>query len=292
MKKVLFTIINKLGYRIERKRSRKVLFPELNKYNAGSNYELLFNSKEHVKRLEKAFNDFSLQNHKNGFIVSFLDLRIYIESPEEFLILKEVFVTNDYNFIINEKSVVIDIGANIGISSLFFSRLNSVDAIYAFEPVLDTFNQAQYNFELNKSIHKVKHIKNVGLGENNRKEIFLYNKQTKGNTGVRGILSPSYARNTTNEEVEVQINEATYEIEQIIRQSANKKIIVKMDCEGAEYEILGNLKKETLDKIHILILEWHDKGAKELEELLLASGFIVFSNILGPISGIIRASKV
>ena len=290
MKTILYKIINKIGYRIERKRSRQELFPELNKYKITENFELLFNAKTFVKSLDKTFDNFTLKTHKAGFLVSFLDYKIYIESVEEFLILNEVFVTKDYNFIINGKAVVIDIGANIGLSSLFFSRLDFVDAIYAFEPVLDTYNQAQYNFELNKSIHKVKQIKNIGLGENNRKETFLFNKNNKGNTGVRGLLSPSY-KNVIVEERQVQINEASSEIENIVRQSGTKKIVIKMDCEGAEYEILLSLKKELLDRIDIIILEWHDKGAKVLEDKLIACGFNIFSTTLGPIAGLIMASK-
>lgn len=292
MKKNLYKIINKLGYRIEKKRSRQELFPSLNKYNAGKNYDLLFNSKTHIINLEKVFSDFSLKKHENGFIASFLDLKIYVESPEEFLILNEVFVSTDYQFLTKEKTVVIDVGANIGISALFFSKLDYVDAIYAFEPVLDTYNQANFNFDLNKSIHKVKKINNKGLGDSTREDVFLYNKFSKGNTGSRGVLSPSYSKEMDNEERKVIISEASKEIEEIINKELGKKIFLKMDCEGGEYEILENLKKTgVLHKIDIIILEWHDKGAEVIEQTLLDFDFKVFSRDLGPISGIISASK-
>ena len=65
-----------------------------------------------------------------------------------------------------------------------------------------------------------------------------------------------------------------------------------MDCEGAEYEIFENLSESNLlGKIDVLIIEWHDKGAKSIENTLLKFGFNVFSRDLGPISGIITASK-
>ena len=53
MKTILYKIINKIGYRIERKRSRQELFPELNKYKITENFELLFNAKTFVKSLKK-----------------------------------------------------------------------------------------------------------------------------------------------------------------------------------------------------------------------------------------------
>ena len=243
MKKALYKLINKLGYKIEKKRPKEYFFPELKKYNIKENFELLFNAKVFVKSLDKTYDNFALKSHKDGFLVSFLDFNIYVESVEEFLILNEVFVTKDYSFISNLKTTVIDIGANIGISSLYFSTLDCVDKIYAFEPVLDTFNQAEYNLELNKTQHKVASIKNVGLGKNDRTETVLYNKQSKGNVGVRGLLSPSYV-NSSSEERDIKIVETAKEIQAIIDNSEDQKIMIKMDCEGAEYEIFENLTNQ------------------------------------------------
>jgi len=54
-----------------------------------------------------------------------------------------------YKFSNDEKSVIIDIGANIGISCLYFSRLFNVLKIYAFEPVGMSYQQAMLNMSLN-----------------------------------------------------------------------------------------------------------------------------------------------
>ena len=290
MKKALYKLINKLGYRIEKKRPKEYFFPELKKYNITENFELLFNAKVFVKSLDKSYNNFALQSHKDGFLVSFLDFNIYVESVEEFLILEEVFVTKDYNFISDKKTTVIDIGANIGISSLYFSTLDCVDKIYAFEPVVDTFSQAQYNFSLNKALHKVTSIKNIGLGKSDRTETVFYNKQSKGNVGVRGLLSPSYTNNKSSEERDIKIVETTKEIQAIIDNSNGQKIMIKMDCEGAEYEIFENLSDSNLlSKIDIIIMEWHDKGSKTIEDTLIKFGFNIFSRDLSSITGIITA---
>ena len=61
-----------------------------------------------------------------------------------------------------------------------------------------------------------------------------------------------------------------------------------MDCEGAEYEIVENLSKENLLKsVDIIIIEWHDLGAKVIEDYLLLNNFTIFSRSLGPVSGLI-----
>lgn len=293
MKKITYLLINKLGYRIEKKiTNRRQIAPYLNKFNISENYDLLFHSKYYILNLNKKFEDLTIINHKEGFLVGLLDLSIYVESIEEFHILNEVFVSNDYDFTSSSKAVVIDIGANIGITSLFFSRFGYVDKIYAFEPVKDTFEQAQYNLSLNDKIHKVEWIKNIGLGKNSRKEVFLFDKYCKGNTGFRGMSSPSYSNNDKAKEREVQIEDATLEIGKIVKEVKDRKVIVKMDCEGGEYEILENLYASgMINEIDVLLLEWHDKGSQIIEEMLINSGFDFFSRSLGSITGMIYAYK-
>jgi FkbM family methyltransferase len=291
MKHCLYKLINRLGYRIERKRSREEVWPEHLKFEIKKHKELLFNSKEYIQKIHSRYKELMLSDHKRGFIVSFNGLNFYIESTEEFHILEEIFLVHDYMFDTIQSSIVIDIGANIGISSLFFSQMQNVKAIYAFEPVQETFYQAQYNLSLNKT-NKVVSLRNIGLGHEERTEEFIYNRLTKGNTGIRGILSPTMASNSNNEMVTVSIKSATTELQGIIELYPEDAIAIKMDCEGAEYEILENLDKSgLLTKIDVLMLEWHDKGSDVIEKVLINNGFTIFSTILGENAGIIYASN-
>lgn len=293
MKKFLFSLVNKLGYRIVNKNSeRELLALPLQKYKISNNFETLFQSKYYIQNLEKKYKDLTIINHKEGFLVGFQGFSIYVESNEEFFILNEIFVRNDYDFTTTSKAVVIDIGANVGITSLFFSQFDFVEKIYAFEPVKDTYKQAEYNFSLNKNMHKVALMKNIGLGKSSRKEVFLFDKFWKGNAGCRGIESPSYSQNAAATEREVQIEDASVELQAIVDANPGRKIVVKMDCEGGEYEIIEGLYASgMINCINVLLIEWHDQGSLELEKVLLDSGFDFFSKNFDELTGMIYAFK-
>ncbi|GGK17541.1 hypothetical protein GCM10007962_09680 [Yeosuana aromativorans] len=293
MKRILYKIINKLGYNIQSKKTkREELLRPLTKYSHLNNFNIIILAQNYILNLENKYRDFEIKNHEQGFMVSFSNLNIYIESLEEFHILNEVFINDDYHYTTTKKSILIDIGCNIGITSLFFSTFSYIEKIIAFEPVTITYEQAKLNFQLNTKICKVDAIKNVGLGKHKREEKFLFDRNVKGNTGIRGKLSPSYSKNKSAKEISVNINEASSEILEIINQNSPLKVIVKMDCEGAEYEILESLKETgVIDEIDVLLMEWHDKGTEMIEKILEESGFEYFSKRFSSISGIIYAYK-
>jgi FkbM family methyltransferase len=294
MKKYIYIFINKLGYKIEnRQNSIDKEMSYLSKFKITENLNLLYRARVYVRKIDEFYPDLKIVNHKNGLIFKFSDVSIFVESPEEIFIINEVFVEHEYNFIATQSCILLDIGANVGISSLFFSRLPFVEKVYSFEPVPETYQQAKKNLSLNESINKVVELNNFGLGKNNRSEVFFFNKDMKGNTGVRGLLSPSYAANSnTLSKVEVSIRDVSEVLAQIQQDNKGKKVVVKMDCEGAEYEIFENLViNGRLNNVDVFMIEWHDKGAHDIENVLQMANFNCFSRNLDSNSGMIYAYK-
>ena len=139
MKQIVHNILKKAGFRfINRNKMFKKRLEYLAKYPVIKHTELFLEAYEYVIKLEKYFPVIHFKDANQGICVSIDGLEIIVESFEEFFIIAEIFIDYDYNFLLNEEVVVLDIGMNIGIASLFFSKMNAVTKVYGFEPVADT----------------------------------------------------------------------------------------------------------------------------------------------------------
>jgi FkbM family methyltransferase len=293
MKKYIHTLAKKLGYKIsnisQKEQDLKNLVAGFGVQNDTN--DLVLKSAPYLFEIKKQFPELVLERHKEGVLARFNGLQIYIESSEEFFIVKEVFIEKDYNLLSNENLVVFDIGMNIGISSLFFGLNKNVAQIYSFEPVVTTCNQAAYNLVLNPTYSNKIQAFNFGLGGSSRVEQVLYNSQAKGNCGIR--LESSLVINKDNAvAIEINIKDVSAILPDLMAKHSGQKKVLKIDCEGAEYEIVQKLSDANLLKdIDVLLIEWHDKGAKILEDLLTANDFRVVSRHLTSITGMIYAFK-
>ena len=293
MNKQIHKVLKRLGYKLSNISKNEKEIRDLVQSFAVKNdmHNLVLNSALYLLEIKKQFPELVLESHKEGVLASFNGLQLYIESSEEFFILKEVFIEKDYNLLSNESFVVFDIGMNIGISSLFFGLNKNVSQIYSFEPVMTTYQQALYNLELNPTYsHKIEAL-NFGLGGSTRVEKVLYNPQAKGNCGIRRDLSLVIDKDN-GEEIEINIKDVSEVLPDLMAKHSGQKKVFKIDCEGAEYEIVQKLNDSNLLKdIDVLLIEWHDKGAKILEEVLVANNFRVVSRHLTSITGMIYAFK-
>lgn len=177
----------------------------------------------------------------------------------------EVFVEHAYTpegFGLSTADTVIDIGAHIGIFSLYAA--SKVKKVYAFEPVQANFHLLQENVKMN-------HCDNV----------VAVRAAVSDTIGTKNIFV-----STSSVSHSLHIQEAgaaqelvpTISLEGILRQHNITAIdFLKMDCEGAEYDILFNCPPEILGKINRISMECHHTGegknAKAMESFLRQSGF-------------------
>lgn len=170
--------------------------------------------------------------------------------------------------------VVIDAGAHIGTFSLLCKLINPKTNIFAIEPHPDNLEILKQNLVINKA----NNIQIIPYALSDKKETtklwFKTNKYDGATVQQGSTQNKSF--------VEVK----TITLKEI---AMDKKIdILKMDIEGAEYEILKKEAPRLSQRVNKLVLEYHDKyhqdGRNVLVKLLKKNGFQLFyesGHILG-----------
>ena len=161
------------------------------------------------------------------------------------LILKEIFLNQIYSFtkstdqklkgVSKEKNgreeiTLIDLGANIGIATAYFKNKYPNVRMIAIEASPINYNQLIKNIEFNK-------FKNIGtinkfVSRKNGQISFHHHKRKPG-----GSFGEGYRFADPNELEKFDVE--TIKIDDVIK--GLKNIVIKIDVEGAEYEILEDL---------------------------------------------------
>ena len=187
-------------------------------------------------------------------------------------LVKEVFVKSEYNLNITKESILIDIGMNRGASSLLFATNENIRKIYAYEPFKPTFELAKRNLELNPQLSEKINVFNVGLGKT---EITLELPYLATATGGMSTTHDVCKDEKYTKKETVIIKDAGKEITAILEENKNKHVIIKCDCEGAEFEIFERLNEEKIvDKIDIVLMEFHFEKPDRLINILTENGFV------------------
>ena len=183
-------------------------------------------------------------------------------------VIKEIFIYNCYNpnnkFKIRNYDVIFDIGAQKGVFSIFASKCANKGKVYSFEPTRENFKFLKKNVKLNK-IENIILINKAVSDKSGEKEIFI-----SADSGGH-----SFFWKTPNRVI-VQ----TICLNDFIKQNNISHVdFLKMDCEGAEYEILFSCSNETFKKIKKISMECHEldniRNSLKLKEFLEKKGFNV-----------------
>jgi FkbM family methyltransferase len=204
-------------------------------------------------------------------------------------IINEVYNELTYEFQINSPVILVDIGMNIGISTMFFLQKQNIIKIIGYEPVQKTYQKLIKNLELNNFRDKVTAL-NFGLGKNDRIEIFEFSNEYKASVGLIGLNEYKQKSSKVVEKVQVEIKDAFTQISNILEQNIDVDIFIKMDCEGGEYEILPRLyETNLLKRIKYLVMEWH--GIEFLDQKNIFNGFSIFYHKISPDTGMLYAVR-
>ena len=196
-------------------------------------------------------------------------LRFNARTALDVWIIKETCLDRDYERAgpIEKGWTIVDIGAGLGEFAVHAAKPSGTGTVYAFEPAPGSFALGQTNLKLN-DVHNVRLVQSAVCGapvgaaqlreSDEPAKSALSNKRTesKGLTQVAAITLDQFVADENLESID----------------------LLKIDCEGGEYDILSGASGSTLARIRRIALEYHDGPAgcgNDLVRLLTDRGFTV-----------------
>jgi len=168
-----------------------------------------------------------------------------------------------------DDSTIIDIGANAGFFTLFAASRFNDSRMLAYEPIPSNFKQLARNRELNADCN-----------------IKCFQKAVAGHSGIVEIMfdpndsfttSATIFQKTHKHNKSIQVPSIT--LSDIFREHSIERCnLLKMDCEGAEYDIIYSCPLECLSRINQIAMEVHGgaesrQNIDSLEAYLNEQGF-------------------
>lgn len=206
-------------------------------------------------------------SHIKNIVYNKKQVKITINSEADESVFGEIFQEREYKIIepviVKASAPIIDIGAHVGMFSIYCAVLNPVTKIFAYEPDEENFDAMKENLQLNH----VKNVtmKNVAIGGVVGQRTLFVSRDSHNHS----LLSAEAAGDFSGEEKDVQV----VTLERILKQNRLQRVsLVKMDCEGAEFEILENLGENGFAMVDNFYVECH-RYTQEMNPLKLRDIF-------------------
>ncbi|MEO8429267.1 MAG: amino acid adenylation domain-containing protein, partial [Verrucomicrobiota bacterium] len=239
----------------------------------------------------------------NGMVI------VHQNKGETDFIYREIFeqqVLLRHGITLNDGDCIFDIGANIGLFTLFVGQMCKGPVIYAFEPIPPIFEMLKINAALYGLDVK---LFECGLASQSRRETFTYFPQVSAMSGhftqgsdmearekeVRAALDDYIGRIASadgfkvpraamGEELSVKnlaIEHFTCQLKtlsDVIRENTIERIdLLKVDVEKSELDVLAGIHEDDWPKIRQIVVEVHDpeEPLEQITALLRSRGYEV-----------------
>lgn len=170
-----------------------------------------------------------------------------------------VFCKEDYGKLDIKDKIVLDIGANIADTAIYFA-LKGAKKVIALEPFPKNFEIAKKNIELNNLSKKIDLILAGCASES-------------GKITIDPLISGTGAKIS---KVKNGLKIPILSLDDLIKKYDIQSGILKLDCEGCENDIILNSSKESLQKFSQIYMEYHD-GFRNLTRKLKHSNFSILT---------------
>ena len=210
-----------------------------------------------------------LNGQSRYLIVNSKKINLSNMGDDLFPIVTEIFYDKIYerDFVrLTNDDVVVDIGANYGVFSLY-SQLFNPKKVYSVEPLKSTFEHMSKNLSeydvvcINKAISDIDGFEKFTVTDINGN-----NFSSKNSDG-------HHPSSILREEIVETIN-----INTLIKEYNIDKIdFLKIDCEGGELDLFNTINKDYLrENISKIVIEYHSDNIKNtIIDILTNNGFII-----------------
>ncbi len=248
----------------------RIFFPK--RFTANEFFENKLKSNREVAFYEKKEQSYEVT------LTNKIKLKIRNENFSDYLVFEQIFNCQEYEIVLgliklnqsaHKQKIIIDAGANVGYTTVFFAHYLQFSKIYAIEPSSENANMCRENFSY--------------LNEN--ENIQLYQKALSHKTGMTFSINRDFRDGkdwsiTTNFHKDGVIQGVT--INEIIQENKLPYVsFLKIDIEGAERFIF---KKENdlefLKITQIIAIEIHDEFniRNSIIEILIKNNFLILES--------------
>ncbi len=186
-------------------------------------------------------------------------------------ILRTVLVEEEYKllreFLPKGPLRMVDIGANLGSFTMWIEKIRGLSEAFCFEPDPGSFNLCRFNLAANDCVAAV--AIPMALGGASREIDMWVSSNQPCSHNIYG--KPSGVAHETKKVQVLALKEWLESVE-------GDFDLLKMDCEGAEWEILRNTPRESLRRFKLILAELHgdptqDTPITECRRILEEAGF-------------------
>ncbi|GEM_PF-1463128 len=223
-------------------------------------FDILLHNLDSTIRMEKnktniKYEDIILFYYRDNIVKFYLpNLKDYLQKKiHDTHTFYEEMMLEDIRNRVKDTSEIIDIGANIGNHTIFFSSICQCK-VHAFEPQKNVFNLLKKNVQLNKQENKVE-LYNIALGEKEEKgDIKIVDKNNLGSSEVEYNINGEVIIKTLDSFISLFKNIA----------------VIKIDVEGMELSVLKGAVKTIKKFKPLLYIETKTQEEFEFIENLLS----------------------
>ena len=210
----------------------------------------------------------------------------YTESMWEYFVIS---AKGDYDipgYTLSNKSIVIDIGANQGFYTIDAARKGA--RVLSFEPSPANYAVLTENVKQNNLTGLVTCFKCAVSG--GRGTTTLYEGLSE--SGQFLSTTASIVNENRGGAAVREVTIETLPLDDVFEQNGIEVCdLLKIDCEGSEYEILPAVSGSTYSRIRYIAMEYHNGRLDDLKRWLKAGGFEIIS-IVGDDVGILKARNM